>query len=46
MRADLSGSGQGKRVGFCNSNSLVFSGSAKLKSDSLQSDISTLVILR
>lgn len=46
MRSDLSGSGQDRRVGFCNSNNLVLSGSAKLLSDSLQSDISTLVILR
>jgi len=46
MRAVLSSPGEGKRVGFCNSNSLVLSDSAKLVSDSLQSDISTLVILR
>jgi len=46
MRADLSGPGQGKRVGFCNSNSLVLSGSVKLITDSLHSNISSLIILR
>jgi hypothetical protein len=48
MRANLSGSGQSTRVGFCNSNSLVLSGSVKLITYSLQSNIrvSKLIILR
>ena len=45
-RADISGSGQGTIAGFCNPNSSVSSGSVKLLTDSLHSNISTFNILR
>jgi hypothetical protein len=46
MRADLSSSGQDATVGFCNSNSLVLSDYVILINVFLQSNISTLIILR